>query len=135
MISESGMGTMSLGTTAGRRSRGVHGKKRDYTDTAPPVLSTGRRSIIFLDLAFGLHMVVSQFACRMAAHHVCDQRGIRVFVLLGGAMGLTICISGTLNGSSPTANLAGANIKGVWMVSILRPAPKLAGFALGSGWK
>jgi hypothetical protein len=27
-----------------------------------------------------------------------------------------MCASGTLNGSSPAANLASANIKGIWVV-------------------
>jgi len=33
-------------------------------------------------------------------------------------MGLAAMTPGTLNGSSPTANLAGVNFKGKWIVSI-----------------
>jgi hypothetical protein len=40
----------------------------------------------------------------------CGQRGNRFSGAAGS--GLTIAGSGTLNGSSPTANLAGINIKG-----------------------
>jgi len=47
----------------------------------------------------------------------CDQRGTRIFrFALRNGWGLRRMTPGTLDGSSPTANLAGVNIKGKWIV-------------------
>jgi len=76
-------------------------------------------------LSFGLRFLSKAlawaqfFVCLMVAL-VRDQRGDRD--LRFGGVGLTMRASGTLNGSSPTANLASVNIKGKWGRSIFPPA-------------
>jgi hypothetical protein len=46
----------------------------------------------------------------------CARRGQRGTQIRSGGTGLMMCASGTLNGSSPAANLASANIKGKWRI-------------------
>jgi len=65
-------------------------------------------------LLFGAHSLACR--CVLCLLNGCARRGQRGTQIRFGGTGLMMCASGTLNGSSPTANLASANIKGKWVV-------------------
>jgi hypothetical protein len=56
-----------------------------------------------------------QFVCQMTALEVVSRKPKYSFRVRSG-WGLRRMMPGTLNGSSPTANLVGVNIKGKWIV-------------------